>query len=155
MWPVPESPAFLLAKHRYNSAKRSLLWLRGKHEDVSGNNDALELRYLLIFQYSDELEKMQAKAKDPTVFEAPDNSSRLNILRDIKPITICVLMMIFQQLSGINAVMFYSVSIFSDSGSWSPYVSTIILGIVNIFATIFSNSLIDLVGRYQTKCLNF
>ena len=98
---------------------------------------------------------MQAKAKDPTVFEAPDNSSRLNILRDIKPITICVLMMIFQQLSGINAVMFYSVSIFSDSGSWSPYVSTIILGIVNIFATIFSNSLIDLVGRYQTKCLNF
>ena len=87
---------------------------------------------------------MQAKAKEPA---ASEDSTRLNIIRDIKPITICVLMMIFQQLSGINAVMFYSVSIFSDSGSWSPYISTIILGIVNIFATIFSNSLIDLVGR--------
>ena len=87
---------------------------------------------------------MQAKAKEPA---APEDSTRLNIIRDIKPTTICVLMMIFQQLSGINAVMFYSVSIFSDSGSWSPHVSTIILGIVNIFATVSSNSLIDFVGR--------
>merc|ERR1712212_1355729 len=43
--------------------------------------------------------------------------------------------------------MFYSVSIFNDSGSSSPHTSTIILGVVNIFATMMSNILIDRLGR--------
>ena len=69
----------------------------------------------------------------------------------LKPLGICTLLMVFQQFSGINAVMFYSVSIFVASGSPSPHASTIILGIVNIAATIISNLLIDRLGR---KVLN-
>lgn len=66
---------------------------------------------------------------------------------DLRPLGVCVGLMACQQFSGINAVMFYSVSIFVASGSSSPHVSTIILGIVNIFATVLSNLLIDRLGR--------
>ena len=69
----------------------------------------------------------------------------------LKPLGICTLLMVFQQFSGINAVMFYSVSIFVASGSPSPHASTIILGIVNIAATIISNLLIDRLGRKVGK----
>ena len=62
----------------------------------------------------------------------------------VKPFIVSSGLMLFQQLSGINAVMFYSVSIFKDSGSSiDSNLATIILGIVNICATIISNVLID------------
>ncbi|CAB4063426.1 TRET1 [Lepeophtheirus salmonis] len=52
------------------------------------------------------------------------------------------------KFSGINAVLFYSVSIFESAGSSiDSNLATIILGIVNICATIFSNVLIDRLGR--------
>ena len=62
----------------------------------------------------------------------------------LKPLSISIGLMFFQQFSGINAVMFYSVSIFKLSGSSiDSNIATIILGIVNIGATIFSNAVID------------
>jgi len=57
-------------------------------------------------------------------------------------------LMFFQQFSGINAVMFYSVNIFRLAGSSiDSNLATIILGVVNIAATIFSNAFIDRLGR--------
>lgn len=47
----------------------------------------------------------------------------------IKPLLVSMGLMFFQQLSGINAVMFYSVSIFKLSGSSiNSNLATIILG---------------------------
>ena len=66
----------------------------------------------------------------------------------VKALAISMGLMFFQQLSGINAVMFYSVSIFTEAGSSiNSNLATIILGIVNICATIMSNLLIDRLGR--------
>ena len=69
----------------------------------------------------------------------------------VKPFIVSTGLMLFQQLSGINAVMFYSVSIFRDAGSSiDSNLATIILGVVNICATIISNALIDkYVGLIQ------
>lgn len=67
---------------------------------------------------------------------------------NLKPLAISLGLMFFQQLSGINAVMFYSVSIFRLAGSTiDSNLATIVLGVVNICATIFSNALIDRLGR--------
>lgn len=57
-------------------------------------------------------------------------------------------LMLFQQLSGINAVIFYTVSIFKMSGSTiNNYLSTIIVGVVNLISTFLANVLIDRLGR--------
>ncbi|KAH8276623.1 hypothetical protein KR018_008275, partial [Drosophila ironensis] len=57
-------------------------------------------------------------------------------------------LMFFQQLSGINAVIFYTVSIFEDAGSTiDGHVCTIIVGVVNFLATFMATLLIDRLGR--------
>jgi hypothetical protein len=58
-----------------------------------------------------------------------------------------VLFLVFQ-LSGINAVMFYATTIFFDSGiTLNPYLASIILSMIEVFATIFSASIVDRFGR--------
>lgn len=56
--------------------------------------------------------------------------------------------MVFQQLSGINAVIFYTASIFSQSGSSiPPSQATIIVGLVQLVAAYCSVMVIDRRGR--------
>ena len=129
MLPIPESPVFLLNQNKHKEAKLSYIWFNGETEE-----NVEKFSELKSNQKWDSLHSQ--------------SMSLISMLReDARPILMCIMMMVFQQLSGINAVMFYSVSIFSSSGSWSPHISTIILGVVNIFATILSNSLVDKLGR--------
>lgn len=61
---------------------------------------------------------------------------------------ICVLLMFFQQFSGINAVIFFSVSIFQSAGSKiDPAVCSIIIGVVQVLATLAAATLVERAGR--------
>lgn len=61
---------------------------------------------------------------------------------------ICVMLMFFQQFSGINAVIFYSVSIFKSAGSnLDPSVCSIIVGVVQVLMTFASATLVERAGR--------
>jgi SP family arabinose:H+ symporter-like MFS transporter len=55
----------------------------------------------------------------------------------------------FNQLSGINAFLYYSPRIFEDAGlaSNSAFLSSVGIGIVNVLFTLLGMALIDLVGR--------
>ena len=78
------------------------------------------------------------------------SSSLLDVFsrRHVRPFLLSMGLMLIQQLSGINAVIFYTVDIFEMSGSTiSGHLSTIIVGIVNLLATFVANALIDKVGR--------
>ena len=126
MLPVAESPTFLLVADKPDQAMKALKWLRG---------DGLETE--------DEFVTMKQVVED-----RKEEEEEVAITSStMRPLAICMVLMLFQQLSGINAVMFYSVSIFIDSGSPSPHASTITLGVVNIAATIVSSMLVDRVGR--------
>jgi facilitated trehalose transporter len=51
-------------------------------------------------------------------------------------------------LSGVNAVIFYTVSIFEKSrGTIDSNLSSIIVGLANFVATLGSNMVIDRLGR--------
>lgn len=66
-----------------------------------------------------------------------------------RPLTIAIVIMLSQQLSGINAVLFFSTSIFRDAGlgEQAAVRATLGMGIVNVAMTLVSLFLVDRVGR--------
>ncbi len=66
-----------------------------------------------------------------------------------KPIFLAITVGLFNQLSGINAILYYSNYIFASAGfsSSSAALQTVGVGGVNLLATILGMSLIDKLGR--------
>ena len=65
------------------------------------------------------------------------------------PIMLAFLIAFFNQLSGINAIIYYSPRIFADTGmaESSALLSSVGVGVVNLVATLFGMFLIDKMGR--------
>jgi MFS transporter, SP family, arabinose:H+ symporter len=66
-----------------------------------------------------------------------------------KPIFLAISIGLFNQLSGINAILYYSNYIFASAGfsSNSAALQTVGVGLVNLLATFLGMSLIDKLGR--------
>lgn len=57
-------------------------------------------------------------------------------------------LMLFQQMSGVNAVIFYQLKIFSDAGSTlDPKVAAIITGLVLVLSCLVGSACVDKLGR--------
>ncbi|XP_021936732.1 facilitated trehalose transporter Tret1-like [Zootermopsis nevadensis] len=118
---VPESPTYLMKKCRTEDAKKSLKFYRG-----SSYNFWKELQEL----EKDISESTQEKASIKDLVSSRGTK---------KALVISLGLMVFQQLSGINAVIFYSVDIFDAAGSTlDPKVSAIIVGVVQVVVVISS-----------------
>ena len=65
-----------------------------------------------------------------------------------RPCMVGVCMMLSQQLSGINAIMFYSTKIFLAAGLDEPKKGTVFVGIINV---IFSGVCVVLIERFGRK----
>ena len=65
------------------------------------------------------------------------------------PIFLAVSVGLFNQLAGINAILYYANSIFASAGfnSNSAALQAVAVGFVNLFATLLGMSLIDKLGR--------
>merc|ERR1711976_368934 len=128
----PESPKYLLLdKNDEAKANDSLTWLRGTN-DVQTEMDEMRSEH----------EAMKALPK-VTFKEMLVNPA----LRS--PLIIAVMMMLAQQLSGINAAIFFSTSIFASAGldESSAQSATLGMGAVNVAMTIVSLILIEKAGR--------
>lgn len=66
-----------------------------------------------------------------------------------RPLVIAVLIMFASQLSGINAIMYYSTEIFraATGSNDAAYASSVWIGLVNFLATFAAIALIDRLGR--------
>ncbi|XP_062821619.1 solute carrier family 2, facilitated glucose transporter member 1 [Anolis carolinensis] len=127
---APESPRFLLInRNEENKAKSVLKKLRGT-TDVS--SDLQEMK--------EESRQMmrEKKVTIPELFRSP-------MYR--QPILIAVVLQLSQQLSGINAVFYYSTSIFEKSGVQQPVYATIGSGVVNTAFTVVSLFVVERAGR--------
>ncbi|XP_028156027.1 facilitated trehalose transporter Tret1-like isoform X2 [Ostrinia furnacalis] len=127
---TPETPSWYMSKGRAEDARKSLQWLRGKNVNIDK-----ELR---------DLSRVQAESD-----HIRGNAiGQLFTRRYIPAIAISLGLMIFQQFSGINAVIFYAEKIFMMSGSSiDKNLSSIIIGIVNFISTFIATGLIDRLGR--------
>ncbi|KAM6936100.1 solute carrier family 2, facilitated glucose transporter member 3 [Lycodopsis pacificus] len=126
----PESPRYLLISlNKEEEARKALVRLRGC-EDVSDD----------IQEMKEEGMKMAMEKK----------VSILELFRSRKyrqPIIIAIVLQLSQQLSGINAVFYYSTGIFDTAGVTQPIYATIGAGVVNTVFTVVSLFLVERAGR--------
>ncbi|XP_042906420.2 glucose transporter type 1 isoform X2 [Parasteatoda tepidariorum] len=128
----PESPRYLLiTKQQEYSARESLERLR------------------CTVQVDDDLEEMRAEER------AQEQEAQMTVCQVIRnknlqlPLLIGVVMQLSQQLTGINAVFYYSTSLFISSGlteSVSHY-ATMGVGVIMVVMTLVSIPLMDRAGR--------
>ena len=127
---MPESPIYYLKKGNEEAARQSLIKLRGarynvddelqSHKEALARTGSLKISFLTMF-------------KSRAV---------------VRAFIIAYGLMFFQQLSGVNTVIFYSSGIFTDAGSTlNPNYATIIVGAVQVIAVLISTLVVDRLGR--------
>lgn len=127
-----ESPKYLLlTRDREVEAQENLVWLRGT---VEIHDEIEEMKI--------EGQKMKSVPK-VTLMELLKNP----LLR--MPLIISLVVMLSQQLSGINAVIFFSTDIFKSAGLAENVAlyATIGMGTINVIMTIISLVLVEKAGR--------
>lgn len=128
-----ETPkALLIANNDHESARKALQSLRNRTNVNS------------------ELEEIQSESKSSN--QSQDSVSFGKLLTSSKlrwPLITSLVLQMAQQLCGINAIFFYSESIFKNSGIEVDFIQYAVLatGLVNFIATIVCTQLIDRLGR--------
>ena len=118
MFFVPDSPVFLVRKGKMDAAKKSLTWLRGK--SYSG----VEEEIAEIKKAEDERNAPESKVSLSEIFTQAVY---------LKPFGISLCLMLFQQLSGINEVLFYMNKIFEKANSsLDPSISNFIVNTMQV-----------------------
>merc|ERR1712157_177682 len=129
---MPESPHFLMSKHRHEDARAALATVR--FED----------------QIEDELKQLENEVRmtkdlgEASWSEVFDNG---NAKMRFRTLTGCALQTI-QQLSGINAIMFYAPVIFNKF--WGPaggIYGSLALNVINFFSTFITIATVERWGR--------
>lgn len=117
---VPETPRYLASIGRDDAALRVLA-------RINGNEKAREILSEI---------KATMTAKTEKLFTY-----------GFMCIFIGIMLSVFQQAVGINAVLYYAPRIFQDMGMNNPMVQTVIMGIVNITFTLVAVFTVEKIGR--------
>mmetsp|Transcript_31116 Transcript_31116/g.81549 ORF Transcript_31116/g.81549 Transcript_31116/m.81549 type:complete len:533 (-) Transcript_31116:39-1637(-) len=126
---IPKSPRWLSNKGNFEGARASLVFLRGAEYDVDGEIDEM--------QQSQARAQAEGKASLAELFSGPT----------LKAMGVMTGLMLFQQLSGINSVIFFSGNIFAIAGLTNASLAAVILGVTQVIVTGGSCLIIDKAGR--------
>ncbi|KAG6585596.1 sugar transporter ERD6-like 6 [Cucurbita moschata] len=126
---IPESPRWLAKMGMTEEFETSLQVLRGFDTDIT-----VEVN---------EIKRSVASANRKRTIRFADLKQKRYWL----PLSIGIGLLILQQLSGINGVLFYSSTIFASAGITSSNAATFGLGAVQVVATAVTTWVIDRAGR--------
>ena len=152
---MPFSPRWLLHHGREAEARRVLSSLR----NLDQNHELIELEFLEIKAQSTFEKRITAEKWPHLVNLTPWNTFKLQWVAIgslfqtkamFRRVIVATVTMFFQQYTGINAVLYYSPSIFAALGMSSNTTSLLATGVVGIamlLATIPAVLYIDKVGR--------
>lgn len=127
---MPETPTYLIAKGKKEEAAKSLRWLRGSEYDIS-----------------QELADLQAQHEE-------DQKNKISFISALgrrstqKALFISLGLMFFQQMSGVNAVIFFVDGIFRSANTGiDSSIATIIVGLMQVISVFVSSIIVDKAGR--------
>ena len=123
---IPKSPRWLLSKFK-NEEARKVLQIMGQEADYDNMKREIEI------------DNNNATLADDNIF----------LKKYRTPLVLAFLMAFFNQLSGINAFLYYSSRIFQEAGlgESTALLSSIGIGVVNLIFTLLGVFLIDKLGR--------
>ena len=123
---IPESPRWLARAGKTREARAVL-------ERIGDSDPDRELRDILATVSS----------------QGPSRGERLFQRRYAKPVFLAISIGMFNQLSGINAILYYLNDIFERAGysRVSSDMQTVAIGFTNLLFTILAMSVIDRIGR--------
>ncbi|XP_066569325.1 solute carrier family 2, facilitated glucose transporter member 8 isoform X2 [Amia ocellicauda] len=125
---MPETPRFLLAQGREVEALAALRFLRGPDAPLHW-----------------ECAQIEAAARQQGA-----GGFRLKDLQSpglYRPLLVGVLLMLFQQLTGINAIMFYAETIFEEASFKNSNAATVMVAAVQVVFTAVAALIMDRAGR--------
>lgn len=118
-----------ILQNRQDDAARSIKWFWGKYCDTNA----------AVQEIQNDLEASGGSGGLSDLFNVPTNR---------RGFTMSVALMFFQQFSGINAVIFYTVPIFKSAGStMDANVSAITVAVVQVVVTVVAAMLVERAGR--------
>ena len=124
---IPCSPRWLTLKNRGEEAEGVLRKIRDTDAEVN-----------------DEMSEIKSSIEDG---KKQSGWKMLNKGFYIRVLILGIALMLLQQLCGINAVIYYSSDIFKEAGFNNPSVSTVVIGLINVFMTVIAIRYIDRWGR--------
>ncbi|XP_020106009.1 sugar transporter ERD6-like 6 [Ananas comosus] len=126
---IPESPRWLAKMGLMEDFETSLQVLRGFDTDIS-----LEIN---------DIKRAVASANKRTTLHL----SHLNQKRYRTPLLLGIGLLVLQQLSGINGIVFYAGNIFKSAGLTDSNLATCGLGAIQVLATAVTTWFLDKAGR--------
>ncbi|KAK2514975.1 Slc2a8 [Columba guinea] len=122
---MPETPRFLLNRNKRAEAVAALCFLRGPHADHEWECQQVEARV-------QEEGLNLSEFKNPSIY---------------RPLLIGVALMFFQQITGINAVMFYAETIFEEANFKDSRMASVVVSSIQVCFTAVAALIIDKTGR--------